>query len=213
MKKNLVLKKIRYGLLGTLIFFGCMVATFYSALPIYSALVAPDSMPFFAYHFPSHMLETILVNANVTPQSLYWIFLNPLVAHEMTYMVDSFVLALGVVYYLRGRRVHPLAAWLGGVALGLSGYTFTLFCAGHRGYFHMFSCAIWLFGLILRGFQTKRLFYFAMIGLVLAWGVSYQPDVLLLMGILAGFYVLWLTVRETGAADGPACQLRSEMGN
>ncbi len=185
--------------LGAALFWGCAAAVFFPVLPKFTALIAPDSMPFFAYPSRTTNLEGLLAGGAFTPHNLYWLLLDPLYAHELTYMLDSFVLVLAGVYYLRSQRVHPLAAWFGGLALGLSGYTLTLFSAGHRGYFNMFSCAVWSFGLIARGFETKSLVHFALLGLVFAWGVPYQPDVLLLVGGLAAAYVLWRTMRRDEA--------------
>ena len=170
-----------------------MLIVFLPVLPKYAGLVAPDSMPFFAWPWRTPHIENLLAGGTFSPHNLYWLILHPLYAHELTYIIDTLVLTLGAVYYLHTQRLHPLSAWFGGLALGFCGYTFTLFSAGHRGYFHMFSCAIWAFGLIASGFATRRLTPFALLGLVLAWGVSYQPDVLLLVGALAAAYVLWLT--------------------
>ena len=192
-------KKHIFSVLGIGVFAVSTVTVFFSVLPKYAALFAPDSMPFFPQPWRALKVEELLAGGTFTPHHLYWFMFNPLYAHELTYIIDSFVLALGGVYYLRSQRMHPLAAWFGGLALGLSGYTFTLFCAGHRGYFHMFSCAVWAFGLIARGFETRRLVYFALLGLVFAWGVLYQPDVLLLVGALAVAYALWCTVKRNDA--------------
>lgn len=182
--------------LGIALFAACAIMVFFPALPKFVGLVSPDSMPFFQYANRTITFESLLGGGAFTPHSLYWLLFNPLYAHELTYIIDSFVLALAGVYYLAGRRVHPLAAWAGGLALGLGGYTFTLFCAGHRGYFHMFSCAVWAFGLLIRCFETRKLFYFAMLGLVLAWGVPYQADVLVLVVAVAAAYALWLTFQN-----------------
>ncbi len=179
--------------LGVALFAVTIFLVFAAVLPKYAGLVAPDSMPFFAWPWRTAHLENLLASGTFSPHALYWLLPHPLYAHELTYILDTLVLTLGAVYYLRAQRLHPLSAWFGGLALGFCGYTFTLFSAGHRGYFHMFSCAVWAFGLIAHGFETKRLIYFAMVGLVLAWGVPYQPDVLLLVGALAAAYVLWLT--------------------
>ena len=203
MKKNgSFLTRFGWGLFGSVLAVVCMGVVFSSVLAPDSVLVAPDAMPFFAYPWRTLKLGEWLSGGTFTPHHLYGILLHPLVAHELTFIIDSLVLALAGVYYLRSQRVHPLAAWCGGLALGLSGYTFTLFCAGHRGYFHMFSCAVWAFGLIARGFETRRLFYFAMLGLVFAWGVPYQPDVLLLVGALAAAYVVWLSFRSGHPLSG-----------
>jgi hypothetical protein len=196
------LRKHRYACFGIGLFVACAVAVFFPVLSKYAGLIAPDSMPFFPQPWRTQKIGDMLTDGVFTPYTLYWLAVNPLYAHELTYIVDSLVLALGGVYYLRAQRVHPLAAWFGGLALGLSGYTFTLFSAGHRGYFHMFSCAVWAFGLIARAFETRRLLFFAMLGLVLAWGVPYQPDVLLLVGALAAAYALWKSFERPDAPEG-----------
>ena len=192
----------RYALFG-LVLFACGVSyIFFPALPVFQALVSADSGPFYSYDHRVGVLESVLGGGTVSPQHLYWLLFSPLYAHDLTYVVDTLLLVLAGVYYLTGRRVHPLAAWGGGLALGLSGYTFTLFSAGHRGYFYMFSCAVWAFGLLIRCFETRKLFYFAMLGLVFAWGSTYQPDVLVLVGGLAGAYAMWLTIRAKRANGG-----------
>jgi hypothetical protein len=186
-------KKNIFSCLGVMIFAVCMVIVFSEAFPKFVALASPDSGPFFSFAPRTGAFEGLLTGSPFTPQKLYWLLLNPLYAHDLTYILDTFFLTLAGVYYLTGQRVHPLAAWTGGLALGLCGYTFTLFCAGHRGYFHMFSCVMWAFGLLSRCFETRRLFYFAMLGLVFAWGVPYQPDVVVLAGAVVAAYALWLT--------------------
>jgi len=198
MKKSGLLSAVAgVGLLGGLLVVVCMSVVFWPVLPKYVGLVAGDAMPFFAYPWRTLQIEELLASGSFTPHALYRILLDPLWMHELTFIVDSLVLMAAGMYYLRARGAHPLAALCGGLALGFSGYTFTLFSAGHRGYFHMFSCAVWAFGLIARGFETRRLFYFAMLGMVFAWGVPYQPDVLLLVGALAAAYALWMTFRGT----------------
>ena len=192
------MKKYRYSILGIGIFLAALVAVFCTVLPRYAGLIAPDSSPFFPEPFRTDKLVEMLARGMFAPHDLYWLVFGGLWGHELTYMADSLVLALGGAFYLRAQRVHPLAAWFGGLALGLCGYTFTLFSAGHRGYFHMFSCAVWAFGLVSRGFETRRLVYFALLGLAFAWGVSFQPDVLLLVGALVAAYALWRTCARTG---------------
>lgn len=197
--------------LGIAVFAACMLGVFAPVIPKFEALMSADSGPFFGFAYRTGILEGFLTGAAFMPQQLYWLIFPPLYAHELTYVIDSFVLALAGVYYLSGRRVHPLAAWMGGLALGLSGYTFTLFSAGHRGYFHMFSCVVWSFGLLVRGFETRRLFYFAMLGLVFAWGVSYQPDVLVLAGMVVAAYVLRLTWNAETVGGSPVRGAVSRM--
>jgi len=201
-----LLHRWRIDLFGIFLFVLSIGIVFGDVLPRWSALIAPDSMPYFAYAYRTGTVEGLLSGQSFTPQTLYWLLFDPLIAHELTYIIDTLVLVLAGVYYLRGRRLQPLASWCGGLALGLSGYTFTLFCAGHRGYFHMFSCAVWSFGLLIRCFETRKLFCFAMLGLALAWGVPYQPDVLLFVGALAAAYVVWLTFQSGSQRPETGCQ-------
>ncbi|MFO7937208.1 MAG: hypothetical protein R6V06_06340 [Kiritimatiellia bacterium] len=183
---------------GLAVFTLAVIYVFFPVLGKYAALHAPDSMPFFSYKYASVVWANVLGGQTAfTPHTLYWLIFNPLYAHELTYIIDTLVLTLGALYYLRGRGVSPLAAWCGALALGFSGYTFTLFCAGHRGYFHMFSCAVWAFGLIDRGFSTKKLIYFALTGLVFAWGIPYQPDVFIFVASTAALYAFWLTFKQS----------------
>jgi len=212
MSKSIALFKriLGHNIFGLVLALFSMVAVFYPVLGKYAGLIAPDSMPFFSWPWRTIHFESMLAGGTFTPHNLYWLILHPLYAHELTYMFDSLVLTFGAVYYLRTQRMHPVAAWFGGLALGFCGYTFTLFSAGHRGYFHMFSCAVWAFGLIARGFETRRLVYFAMLGLVFAWGVPYQPDVLLLVGALAAVYVFWLTFSR-GSAEVPQSAISNQQ--
>ena len=181
-------------LFGLAVFVMAILYVFFPVLGRYDALNTPDSSPFFVYEY-SYVMWSFLLEGikDFTPQRLYWLTFDPLHAHDLSYMIDTFVLTLAGVYYLRGRKVSALAAWCGGLALGFSGYTFTLFCAGHRDYFHMFSTVVWSFGLIDRCFRLKKLFHFGMLGLVIAWGIGGQPDILILAVGVAALYALWLS--------------------
>ena len=183
-----------WNVLGLLVVLGMGLAIFADVLSWGMAPLAPDAMPFFSFGHRTLTLDNLLAaGGEATPQHLYWLIFPPLLANKLTYLVDTLVLVLAGVYYLRARRISRLAAWLGGLALGYSGYTFTLFSAGHRGYFHMFSCAVFAFGLLVHCFRERRWFHFAMLGACLAWGVPYQADVLAMVVLLAGAYTLWLT--------------------
>ena len=180
--------------LGLFVFAAMAVTIFWVVWPWYLAPVAPDAAPFFALGFRTEVLEKLVASGGeFTPQHLYWLIFNSLLANKLTYIIDTLMLSLAGIYYLRGRGAGYPAAWVGGLALGFCGYTFTLFSAGHRGYFHMMGCAVFVFGLLLRCFGGRRWFHFAMLGACLAWGITYQADVLVMVMGLAGAYALWLT--------------------
>lgn len=189
--------KHRYELFCAISFGIALLAAFSSVLPKYIGLVAPDSPPFFTFTHRTDVTIEMLSRGLFTPHYLYWLVFGGLRGHELTYIIDTILIALAGRYYLRSLHVHPLAAWFGGVVLALSGYTFTLFSAGHRGYFHMFAFALWGFGLVARCFDTRQLIYFALLGLVFAWGAPLQPDVLVLLGAVLAAYVVWRTVTDS----------------
>ena len=179
---------------GIAVFAAMAVSAFWQVLPWYLAPVAPDAGPYFPFGNRTVTLESLLsTGGEVTPQHLYWLIFHPLLANKLDYLIDTLFLALAGVYYLRGRGAGYPAAWVGGLALGFSGYTFSLFSAGHRGHFDMFACAVFSFGLLVRCFTGVRWFHFAMLGACLAWGVAYQPDLITFLGLLLVAYVLWLT--------------------
>jgi hypothetical protein len=180
------------------------LVVFWPVLPVFQAQFAPDSMPYFGPHHGLRQIEDVLFRGDSIPPSiLYWLALPPLVAHELTYLVDTLLMVAAGALYLLGRRVRPAVAWLGGAALGFSGYSFTLVSAGHRGYFHMMACTLFAFPLLERIFRKegRRWPRFALLGFALGWGILTQPDVFTLVAALAVFYLLWLTFRRS-AVEG-----------
>ena len=183
-----------WNIFGLLLFAGMAAAILWDVLPWFLAPIAPDAMPFYPFGYRTVTLDNLLAaGAEFTPQHLYWLVFHPLLANKLNYLVDTLLLVLAGVYYLRGRGTSLAAAWIGGLALGFSGYSFTLISAGHRGYFDMMACTVFAFGLLVRCFQGRHWFHFVMLGACIAWGVPYQPDVLVMVVALAGAYTLWLT--------------------
>lgn len=183
--------------LGAALFFALAIGILFREVwPLDVFLNAPDSPAFFNLRDKAYRIEQILSGREVpAPYTLYWFLLNPFAAYELTFVFDTFLLMLAGVYALRGRDLPWGAAWLGGFSIALSGYTFTLFNAGHRGYFHMFALGCFAFGLIQRCFTLRKPFHFAMLGAVLGWGIGVQADVLLLLLFPLAAYALWLTFR------------------
>ncbi len=178
------------------------VAILAPVLGTMTAQIAPDSMPYFRSFFPFRQLEDVLANGGSAPLSLlYWFILPPLVAHELTYLIDSLLVATAAALYLRGRKVSPSLAWLAGAALGFSGYSFTLISAGHRGYFHMMACTLFAFPLLSAIASdvrplSRRWPKYVLLGLAFGWGMLTQPDIFVLVAALAAAFTLWLTFRR-----------------
>jgi len=184
----------RWNVAGVVLFIALAVGIFWEVLPATMAPIAGDAMPFFPFGYRTWIINDLLARGGeVTPHLGYGLIFSPLLANKLNYLIDTFFLVLASAYYLRSRGTSRFAAWIGGLALGFSGYTFTLLLAGHRGHFDMFACVIFAFGLLVRCFRGRNLFHFAMLGACLAWGGPYQADVFVFLGMLIGAYALWLT--------------------
>ena len=83
-------KKNIFSCLGVMIFAVCMVIVFSEAFPKFVALASPDSGPFFSFAPRTGAFEGLLTGSPFTPQKLYWLLLNPLYAHDLTYILDTF---------------------------------------------------------------------------------------------------------------------------
>lgn len=178
------------------------VAMGYVFAPVLSkwmAITSPDSWPFYREGHVSYELEYLLAGTFVwTPHKLA-LLVDPLFFHDYAYMICQLSLGLAGVYYLKTQRLSWIPAVGGGLFLSFSGYLFTLFSAGHLGFFHLFSCVFWGLGLLNRCFETRRPVYYALLGCVIMWGQPNQPDVWILTMALLGGYAIWKTILECRA--------------
>ncbi|MCQ2389027.1 MAG: hypothetical protein MJ138_04890 [Kiritimatiellae bacterium] len=128
------------------------------------------------------------------PADLRLLLGGPYAWQELQYAFAAFVAALGVAYYLRGRGVPPALGYGAGMAYGFMGYNFTLFSAGHLGWFNLLACAPWAFGLIDRAVRKGKWRNWALLGAVMAWASAWQPDIWLLFACFwfaYGAYKIW----------------------
>lgn len=130
------------------------------------------------------------------PTRVLGVFLEPMQYHVGTYMLDCLLLCLAARWYLSGKRVRGIPAWLAAVAMGLSGYAFSLISAGHRGQFHMMPYAVFLLASIDRAIARRSMLYFVLAGLCLGFGMAGQPDVMALFAILAAVFSAFRLVEE-----------------
>ena len=187
-------------LYGFLLFSGLFgLAMLYVFAPVLShewVMLAPDFPKYYPAWAGTQQLEAFLTGKDgVVPFSLFSV-LPPLLRQELFFMLTSFGAALSVFYYLRTQKLARLAAYGGGLFFALSGYSFTLFCAGHGGYFMLIYCGFFAFGLINRCFQSRHLVYFALLGATLIWSEIHQPDIWLLFVFLILTYGVWRSIRE-----------------
>jgi hypothetical protein len=199
---SVLMRKIKspavfYFLLFGILFVGCMLYVFYPVLPLDWVMLSPDFTKYYPVWARTQYLESLLTGKDgVVPYSLVALLLPPLARQELFYMLTSFCAALSVFYYLRTQRLSRLAAYGGGLCFAFSGYSFTLFCAGHGGYFMLISWGLFAFALINRCFETRQLFYYAVLGATIIWSEIHQPDIWLLFVFLIAAYGFWRSFIE-----------------
>lgn len=162
---------------------------FAEALPAMALLQAPDATPSFV---PWSLLRRMLpwmtgMQPVVTHDDLLKIF-PFLVYHELSFILSVALSALATGAYLRVLGFPAGVCMAGGLAMAFSGYHFTLFNAGHRGYFIMMPYALFLFALVERVLTRPRWFHFALIAACAVAGLANQPDVFLLFMMLLAAY-------------------------
>jgi hypothetical protein len=169
------------------------VAMTYVFLPVMSAwtvIASPDDAPFYPQHFLVTSLETLFAGGGAfTPFSL--LNLLPQVgAHELRYVLCMLLFGLSATFYLRSQRLDVLPAYGAGSLLSFSGYIFTLFCAGHMGFFIMMGLFFWSFGLWNKALETGKWRYFVLCPACAMWAQAGQPDVWVLFVAIFGVYAL-----------------------
>ncbi|MFP6906402.1 MAG: YfhO family protein [Verrucomicrobiota bacterium] len=131
------------------------------------------------------------------PHRLLLLVMPPTFYHNFVYLFDTALLALALVFFLRGRGITGWAALAGALGLSFSGYTFTLISAGHRVTFDMMPYAVFMLGFIDRGIRNRSPYQLAMAGLCAGIGMSSgSPDKQILFCVLGGLYALVLLIRE-----------------
>ncbi len=179
---------------------------FADALPALQVLNSPDSGANFSMPgFLRRVVDWGSGSAVLNHDELLRILLPPLAFHEVSYMVSTALTALALAAYLRALGLAPLPCCAGGLAFAFAGYNFTLFNAGHRGYFNMMPYAVLLFALIERAVRKPRAVSFLLMGACAACGLGSQPDVMAFLLILAIAYALFRVARLAAVEGAGAC--------
>jgi len=179
------------GVLFGLAFAAAMAVVFARACSPWVAITSPDDAPFYTQNHLVVMSEMLLSGSVAfTPFFLGNLF-APVGLHEARYVVSVLLFALSGAYYLRTLRVDAWAAFGGGLLLALSGYTFTLFAAGHMGFFWLMGGFFWTFGLLNRCLGSGRPHHFLLLGAAPMWAFPAQPDVGVLFAAVFACYALW----------------------
>lgn len=179
---------------------------FADALPAMQVLVSPDSGANFSMpKLFRRLADWGCGSAVLNHDELLRILLPPLAFHEVSYMVSTALTALAMAAYLRAVGLAPLPCCAGGLALAFAGYNFTLFNAGHRGYFNMMPYAVLLFALVERAARRPRPVSFLLMGACAACGLGSQPDVMAFLLALVLAYALFRVFRLAAVEGAGAC--------
>ena len=134
------------------------------------------------------------------PDDLKVFIASPWVWVELQYVFAAYLAALGMAYFLKGKGLSEIASYGAGLFLAFSGYWFTLFSAGHLGWFRWMTYGVFAFGLIDRALPLcnsscftirSSLKHFVLFGACVAWGSFYQPDLWLLFTVFTGVYFVF----------------------
>ena len=183
-------------LLFTGVYALALAAIFWGAWSLDKVPVAPDCHTTFPVDDAARWLRDVWSGKNVVPSDLMHVVGGMYVWMELQFALAAWLAALGVAFYLRGRRLSYVASYGGGAAFGLMGYCFTLFSAGHQGWFIWLLYGPFAFGLVDRCVRKGKWRNWVLLGAVLAWASARQPDLWLLFTVLTCAYGVWCLVRE-----------------
>lgn len=180
----------------TAFFAVCAAYVFWGSWGMDAAFVQPDN----ATHYPldeiSRWWGGVLSGGRLIPSDLMHVLGGMYFWQELQYALGAYLASLGMAFYLRGRGCSLLASYGAGVAYGFMGYNFTLYSAGHLGWFLWLMYGPFAFGLVDRCVRKGSRRNWAMLGAVLAWASAQQPDLWLMFTGFTFAYGVWCMARE-----------------
>jgi hypothetical protein len=168
-----------------------MIYVFWGVWALDVTFVQPDNATIYASDFFSRKWCEFAQGSGLVPWECLKLLGGPYVWQELQYALAMYLAMLGVAYYLRGRGLSFPVCYGAGAAYGLMGYNFTLFSAGHLGWFELLTSAPFCFGLVDRCVRKGKLANWILLGGLLAWGGVHQPDIWLMFTIFTFVYGLY----------------------
>lgn len=191
------MKRANWWFVGFTAFFAVAVCcVFWGTWSPAVTFVQPDQTTFYPADFLLRKWNDFCSGGVLVPGDLRFLLGGPYVWQELQYALAMYLAALGVAYYLKGRGVGPVARYGAAAAYGFMGYNFTLFSAGHLGWFVYLMYGPFCFGLIDRCVRKGKWTNWAILGGVLAWSSAQQPDLWLLFAVMAFAYGLFKLVQK-----------------
>ena len=180
----------------TVLYVVCMGGIFWGTWSLDRAPVEPDNPTFYPINEAAQWFQALVAGHDFVPSDLMHVLGVMYFWQELQYALAGYLAALGLAFYLRGRGLSHFASAAGGGAYGLMGYTFTLYSAGHLGWFIWMMYGPFAFGLADRAVRKGKWRNWALLGAVLAWASARQPDMWLLFTALTFAYGVWALMRE-----------------
>lgn len=193
-------KKILSQIWPLLVWTALALIIFAPAFGLYTTLLSPDSPPQPLYDWLNLLKEYATFSVTPAPHDLLRFVFPPYLYSDLTYILDTILIAIGFAYFLSGRGIPRLSASFAGGIFAFMGYSFTLFSAGHRGFFFLTVYITFLFGFLTRAIAGRGPFhgvlYFILLACCAAWGLRYQPDFAVVYFVLVLAYAIFLLIRE-----------------
>ena len=143
-------------LVFTALYAVCMGYIFWGTWSLDKAPVEPDNAIFYPIDEAARWFRELVAGHDFVPSDLMHVIGGMYFWQELQYALAGYLAALGLAFYLRGRKLSHFAATAGGAAYGLMGYTFTLYSAGHLGWFVWMMYGPFAFGLVDRAVRKGK---------------------------------------------------------
>ncbi len=188
----------------TFVYAVCSAVVFWGTWSLDKAAIEPDQPITYPIDFISRRIADICNGTPFVIGDLRFLFGGPYFWQELQYAFACFLAGLGVAFYLRGKKLSYIASYGGAFFYGFCGYLFSLYSAGHLGWFIFLMYGPFAFGLVDRAVRKNKIANWIMLGGVLAWGSVQQADLWLLFTVFTFAYGLWCTARKVAAQGGKA---------
>ena len=106
----------------TALYAACMAFICWGTWALDKAPVEPDNAIAYAVNDGAKWFADVCAGGRFVPSDLMHVIGGMYFWQELQYALAAYLAALGVVFYLRGRRVPLVGAYGGGAAFGLMGY-------------------------------------------------------------------------------------------
>lgn len=158
--------------------------------------IMPDCATSFPYDNISDFIAAWRESGKFIPADILMFIGSPYLWIEFQYAIAGYCAALGMAYYCRGRGLGQFSAYGAGLLLAFCGYWFSLFSAGHMGWFHWMTYGVFAFGLADRAVRKNKIKNWILLGACVAWASFRQPDLWLMFTVFTAIYFVWCCVRE-----------------